>query len=389
MHWTLAALAIFTGCMRTDPVDLPRCGDRTCSLGESVWSYPQDCAPPPPVAPRPPACPLASVLGGAPVDVTGTTTGASTAPDLAPCGDRVASPLADYTWTTPVSGRYEIAVHAAFTAVVDVRAGDCRGDELACHVASDTVVDRVLGAGQLVDIAIAGAGGASGTYELDITRLPDACGDGACEASEDSRSCPADCRTSTCGDGVCDVGESCAADCAAAACGNGICEPGEDAASCPLDCTTTCGNGVCEVGEELACSLDCNVCGDGICGAGEACPTDCDVGGDTCGDGVCSGTETSASCPTDCGVGRDTCGDGVCGGTETSTSCPGDCNIETCGDGTCDAGETSESCPSDCAAPSSADTDGSTREQREQLRSSGEVGSARLADELHAAGALR
>jgi hypothetical protein len=78
--------------------------------------------------------------------------------------------------------------------------------------------------------------------------------------------CTAGCfRSTVCGNGVCETGEtatSCAADCAPPppVCGDGFCEAPETAASCQLDCglqLPTCGDGVCELGE--TCRLDCGI----------------------------------------------------------------------------------------------------------------------------------
>merc|ERR1719297_323052 len=45
-------------------------------------------------------------------------------------------------------------------------------------------------------------------------------------------------------------------------CGNGVCDVGESCLSCPLDCISNypvCGNGVCEEGEDcINCNNDCN-----------------------------------------------------------------------------------------------------------------------------------
>jgi hypothetical protein len=69
-----------------------------------------------------------------------------------------------------------------------------------------------------------------------------------------------------------------------AVCGNGACEAGEDSTSCPSDCPTSppvtvCGDGICETGEnEASCASDClaiQTCGQqngAICAAGETCP---------------------------------------------------------------------------------------------------------------------
>ncbi len=57
----------------------------------------------------------------------------------------------------------------------------------------------------------------------------------------------------------------------------------------PIDSTATCGDGVCDAGETCtSCASDCG-----------ACPS-------ACGDEVCASNETCASCATDCGVCPDT-----------------------------------------------------------------------------------
>jgi hypothetical protein len=69
------------------------------------------------------------------------------------------------------------------------------------------------------------------------------------------------------------------------ACGNGTCEAGEDSTSCAADCTGTCGNGVCDAGETTAtCAADCTTpldCGNGMLDAGEDCEGGA-LGGATC-----------------------------------------------------------------------------------------------------------
>ena len=94
-------------------------------------------------------------------------------------------------------------------------------------------------------------------------------------------------------------------------CGNGVCEAGESTASCPGDCPSSavCGNGVCEAGESNAtCPGDCPtpaVCGNGVCEAGESnatCPADCPTSA-VCGNTVCEAGETNATCPQDCPAG--------------------------------------------------------------------------------------
>ena len=79
---------------------------------------------------------------------------------------------------------------------------------------------------------------------------------GTCNELETFWSCPQDCPTTgTCGDGTCDAGEE---------------------SSCPQDCPTTgtCGDGTCDAGEETTCAVDCPVaatCGDATCDVWESC----------------------------------------------------------------------------------------------------------------------
>ena len=248
---TFLALAIFTGCLQTpDYPELPPCTGFGC--------------PAPPQPGTVDVCPGAIVLTGTSTDRTDLLVGDRA--DTASCGTGETAGFADYRWFVPVSGQYRIAVHAMSPVVVDVRGGDCTGDELACNAADDTAVDRALPAGEAVEITVAG----SGSIELTIEKLPDVCGDGLCGTGEDSTTCAIDCPVAFCGDG--------------------LCEAGEDASTCALDCDT-----------------------------GDA--------SDTCGDGVCGATESSGSCPWDCGA-ADTCGDGLCSGGESSASCPWDCGSD-------------------------------------------------------------
>jgi hypothetical protein len=77
-------------------------------------------------------------------------------------------------------------------------------------------------------------------------------------------------------------------------------------------------------------------CGDGVCEVGEThatCPEDCKS---VCGDGVCDSDETKASCPQDCGSGSGSgsgsdaavCGNNKCETGETVSSCPADCEAK-------------------------------------------------------------
>ena len=155
------------------------------------------------------------------------------------------------------------------------------------------------------------------------------CGNGMCDPTETSCTCPEDCGPETCGNAFC-----CGAD-------------GETSCSCPADCGSSCGDGCCNGGETCAsCPADCALgCGDGCCTGGEdtcTCSADC---GSSCGDGCCNSAETCDSCPADCGP---CCGDGIkdtgeeCDGADDA-ACPGrcltDCTCDLCGNGTPDPGE--------------------------------------------------
>jgi hypothetical protein len=65
------------------------------------------------------------------------------------------------------------------------------------------------------------------------------CGDGVCQSGESCSSCPSDCgacRTPVCGDGICDAGESCSVDCCEARCRDGSCCPSSGVCSDGLRC---------------------------------------------------------------------------------------------------------------------------------------------------------
>jgi hypothetical protein len=220
---TSLLLALFTGCQLAQPLPptppavspqpaLPYCGDGTCdSPFETPISCPEDCpapAPSPPSPPSPPRCPDSIDLGSAlPLDRMDTTTGAPAATDRASCGDGTSAPAIVYEWTAAENGVYRFSVTASFAAVLQLRRSDCLGGEQAC-TASQT--DVQLTAGEPIGIAVTGDAGASGDFELAITRLPAVCGNGICEANEQCDECTADCGACPyCGDGTCDAGESC------------------------------------------------------------------------------------------------------------------------------------------------------------------------------------
>ncbi|MBN2344713.1 MAG: hypothetical protein JXX29_16420, partial [Deltaproteobacteria bacterium] len=148
---------------------------------------------------------------------------------------------------------------------------------------------------------------------------------------EDASVCPTDCGD-TCGDGYCTGTETystCSQDCAAA-CGDTVCDtdtadsdPTESAATCPADCTTpVCGDGLCDASEVGICQDCAPSCGDETCGlqCGHACdpsnciicpgmtaddlPSECDSEGNQCPNGWDS-CASQSECPAGsfCGFG--------------------------------------------------------------------------------------
>ena len=120
-------------------------------------------------------------------------------------------------------------------------------------------------------------------------------------------------------------------------CGNSVCDEGESFESCPADCKdsdTFCGDNFCDDDEtEKTCPMDCKrnitqaVCGNNECESGENmvnCSQDCKP---ECGDGRCEGTETSATCEADCAtiVTDPVCGNKECEYGETVSNCAEDC----------------------------------------------------------------
>ena len=136
-------------------------------------------------------------------------------------------------------------------------------------------------------------------------------------------------------DGLCDIRfcEDCPLKCQSCVLNNGVCNPVTN------QCESSCGSGVCDLGE------DCNTC-----------PGDCISGNNLlCGNDKCDPGEDCHNCSTDCngqtnGKPSDrfccagdgcTAGQCVCGdGTNLLSYC--------CGDGSCDAGETTTNCAIDC-----------------------------------------
>lgn len=165
-----------------------------------------------------------------------------------------------------------------------------------------------------------------------------------------------------------------------AGCGNGQCEAGENSGTCPADCTqAVAGNHLCEPGETpLTCSYDCGVvdvkaceqqlcptqwaacAADPLCGPLVDCMNACPMN-DAClsaclakfGNGSSPALAALNACAKQGCKPKisEVCGDGLCQGSPAS--CPSDCTPvnAVCGNGSCDAGESSKACPADCGPP--------------------------------------
>ncbi len=327
----------------------PTCGDGDCTGSESPETCPQDCAAT--CVPNESICIGTSVSKCAAdghtsvaVDCAGfgqaCANGACVAPDV--CGNGICDGA-----ETPASC-----------------AGDC---STLCQPSSRSCAGNIL--------VVCAADGQS-TAETDCgtqicvngqCRLPNVCGNGACEANE-SGTCAEDCAA-VCGNKVCENNEAtaCPADCTN--CGNATCESGE-ITSCPQDCGICVPSGkqclartlrVCNANGTAYDDIDCDdlgltcgggncvepgICGNGLCESAESqatCLADC---AETCGNGTCAGSESFLTCALDCDP---ICGDGTCEGNEASTTCSFDC-LASCGDGECKAPEARANCPRDCGS---------------------------------------
>jgi hypothetical protein len=118
----------------------------------------------------------------------------------------------------------------------------------------------------------------------------------------------------------CDSGCSCDLDCAVPFCGDGNCDAGEDSQNCALDCNTTCycdTTAGCEAGcacdSDCLCDDTCEYASDGACddgGPGSEYSA-CTYGTD-CTD--CGPRDPDVACPCDTGV-----------GCQTGCACDSDC----------------------------------------------------------------
>ena len=197
------------------------------------------------------------------------------------------------------------------------------------------------------------------------------CGNGKCEAPENSQTCPNDCPASgpKCGDLSCDGLETptlCPVDCmteakATLSCASSKCSSQLQACQAKpacisavnagLLCMSNCG------GINTTCSTTCadSFVTDNVAAILANCvlSNDCvppSTNTAKCGDGKCNGNENAATCPADCKT-EPVCGNGKCEAGETKSSCAKDCGTTTvsgCGDEICGATESANSCPIDC-----------------------------------------
>ena len=130
------------------------------------------------------------------------------------------------------------------------------------------------------------------------------------------------------------------------ACGDGVCNGTEGSCSCPIDCGSFCGDGCCNVGEDMAtCAADCCAETCSGCGSGNCCTGQCS--------GDCAPTcENNCTCDFDCAGNTGTCqatcrGDSIC---DLDCSNATDCQPRCINNATCDFDcSDSESCAAECA----------------------------------------
>ena len=154
------------------------------------------------------------------------------------------------------------------------------------------------------------------------------CSNDGCAAGKCTSTAPT--TASLCMDGsVCTLEGACPL---TGKCGDGFCNNTENSKSCPGDCSGVCDAMTCD--DTDPCTVD--YCNSGGCQIGGA------LDGTACAIGM-SCTFSKCAIPP--------CGDGLCASGETVSNCPADCPV--CGDGLCGKGENNHLCPADCAKPAS------------------------------------
>lgn len=209
--------------------------------------------------------------------------------------------------------------------------------------------NQCSGRGECVSDACVCEGGYSGSY----CNVSPTCGDSMCNATENCRTCEADCGVceDPCGNGTCQPGlgetcSSCEADCGACSCGDGVCTDSEDCTTCAQDCgeCPACGDTVCDIFTQgahfprdqaescLSCPQDCGTCQADCCAASEQT-------GSWASGGGCSDT-TVAQCvcdldPTCCEAGWPARCRDLAVSSCNLNCCTPDCTDKTCGTDGC------------------------------------------------------
>ncbi len=225
------------------------CGDGVCSASESSASCPIDCGLP---------CWNSNLGTRLPVEVRGSTVGASNDFTAATCGDGGSGPDTAYLYTAPLPGVYTITlITTNFDGILDVRQGQmCNGADLSCGVASPGAPGAVvmpMSAGQSIVIIVDGSAGTSGSYVLQISAVSgggtgSGTGTGTCLGS----GCNVTPSPSDCSDGSCtdtgDDGSDDGSDDPGTDCSDGSCDPGDGMGNPDDDGGGDCDDGWCDTG---------------------------------------------------------------------------------------------------------------------------------------------
>ncbi len=298
------------------------CGDGKCGPDEACWSCPKDCG----------AC---TTCGDGKCEITKLETCSSCTKDCgackAPCPAGSTKGCAGNPCEACVCATDSFCCSTSWDSTCASECTSC--NTLSCGDGKCTQEEKELGCVQDCPKTAGCGDGTCGGTETCSSCVKDCgmcpskgvavCGDKTCQSTENCATCPGDCGK--CGDYAC-------------VCKNdGFCCKTKFDSTCATACGK-CAGGPCPVSS----------CGDGLCNGGETCDScSSDCGACKCGDGKCSVGEDCAKCPGDCGACK--CGDGKCTTGEDCAKCPGDCGACKCGNGKCEPGETATSCAADCA----------------------------------------